>query len=79
MQVQAMDGVDQLGLSFACLDLKFCADVGGIHPDDEVTDENKVRRRNAVFTVLFSDHVVFLVFKNNSLLHFFPQRFFLRV
>eukprot|EP00903_Cladosiphon_okamuranus_P014905 g13802.t1 len=41
MQVQDMDGVDQLGLSFAHLDLKFCADVGDIHPDDEVTDENK--------------------------------------
>lgn len=43
MQVQHMDGVDQLGLSFAYLDLNFCADVGGIRPDDEVTDENKVR------------------------------------
>lgn len=42
MQVQDMDGVDQLGLSFAYLDLKFCADVGGIRPDDDVTDENKV-------------------------------------
>eukprot|EP00752_Nemacystus_decipiens_P016811 g15043.t1 len=41
MQVQDMDGVDQLGLSFAYLDLSFCADVEGIRPDDEVTDENK--------------------------------------
>lgn len=37
-----MDGVDQLGLSFACLDLSVCADTGGVHPDDDVTDENKV-------------------------------------
>lgn len=42
MKVQDMDGVDQLGLSFAYLDLKFCADVGGIRPDDDVTDDNKV-------------------------------------
>lgn len=42
MQVQDMDGVDQLGLSFAYLDLSFCADVGDVRPDDEVSDENKV-------------------------------------
>lgn len=41
--MQDMDGVDQLGLSFAYLKLDFCADVAGVRPDDEVTDGNKVR------------------------------------
>lgn len=36
-----MEGVDQLGLSFGCLELKFCTDGGGVNADDEVTDENK--------------------------------------
>lgn len=41
-QVLEMEGVDQLGLSFECLELKFCSNVGDVHPDDDITDENKV-------------------------------------
>ena len=37
------EGADQLALTFDCLELKFCADGGGVDPDDDVTDENKVR------------------------------------
>lgn len=37
-----MTDVDQLGLSFRALDLKFCTGTGGVNPDDEVTDDNKV-------------------------------------
>lgn len=37
-----MDGADQLGLSFGCLELHFCTGGGGVDPDDDVTDDNKV-------------------------------------
>lgn len=40
-----MDGVDQLGLSFECLELQFCAEGREVDPDDAITDDNKVCSR----------------------------------
>lgn len=87
MQVQDMDRVDQLGLSFAYLDLKFCADVEGVHPDDEVTDENKVQPKSFLIALFFYINVARRYSKNllcrfgalsASILEFFFQflRFF---
>lgn len=42
-QMLNMTGVGELGLSFGCLEIQYCADRGGVLPDDEVTDENKVK------------------------------------
>lgn len=41
-QLLDMEGVSELALTFGCLELDFCANGGGVDPDDVVTDENKV-------------------------------------
>ncbi|CAN0029115.1 unnamed protein product [Scytosiphon promiscuus] len=41
VQVLEMEGVDQLGLSFECLELQFCAEGRDVDPDDAITDDNK--------------------------------------
>ena len=35
-------GADDLGLSFGCLELQYCVNGGGVDPNDDVTDDNKV-------------------------------------